>query len=243
MASETTRGTAPPGECNYLPAETASLEYRYLLDVSVEEYEAMLARGWRRQGMCFFRPACPACVKCRSLRVDVAEFRPTKSQRRCLKRNADVRHVVRRASLSPQHITLFNDYHADMNRRRAWGDDGTSPAEYSQMFLAGNFPFASEFVYLRGDQPLGVGLVDMTPESLSSVYFYHDPDWRPDGPGTLSVLKELEFARETGRRWLYLGYWISENPSMSYKNRFGPYEVLERYVSDDELPVWKPACE
>ena len=74
---------------------------------------------------------------------------------------------------------------------------------------------------------------------MSSIYFYHRPDWRPDGPGTFSALKEIEFARQSGRRWVYLGYWIPENASMRYKSNFGPHEILDRYVNETEEPVWR----
>jgi arginyl-tRNA--protein-N-Asp/Glu arginylyltransferase len=240
MALELLRGAAPPSECGYLPDETASLEYRYLLDIAPMEFEAMLERGWRRQGACFFRPRCPQCTKCRSLRVDTHAFRPSKSLRRCLKRNEDVRLVVRRPRLSRQHLALFDAYHADMHQRRGWSHEPTSAEDYARTFLAGHFSFAREFLYLRGRELLGVGLVDVTPGALSSIYFYHNPAWRPAGPGTFSVLKEIEFAQKSDRRWLYLGYWIPENPSMAYKNRFTPHEILERYVGDNEQPVWSP---
>ncbi|HEX6985489.1 MAG TPA: arginyltransferase [Planctomycetaceae bacterium] len=239
MALELLRGAAPPGPCSYLPDETASLEYRYLLDIAPAEFEAMLSRGWRRQGACFFRPGCPRCAKCRSLRVDVAAFAPGKSFRRCLKRNADVRVVFRPPSLTKDHLAVFDAYHADMHRRRGWHYDPATAEDYSRTFLAGHFSFAREFLYLRGRELIGVGLVDVTPNALSSIYFYHRPDWRPAGPGTFSVLREIDYAKETGRRWLYLGYWIPENASMAYKNRFAPHEILERYVREDETPVWR----
>lgn len=241
MTIELLRGSAPPGECSYLPEETASLYYRYLLAVSDVEFEAMLSRGWRRQGACFFRPGCPQCRKCRSLRVDVAAFTPTKSQRRCRRRNDDVRFVVREPRITQRHLDIFNAWHADRHIQRGWRRDTTTAQDYSRTFLAGRFPFAREFAYYRGSDLIGVGLVDATPEALSSIYFYYHPEWRSDGPGTYSALCELDYAKETGRRWLYLGYWIPENASMSYKNRFGPHEILERYIGDDETPVWRKA--
>ena len=240
MTTELLRGVSPTRECSYLPDETASLEYRYLLDIGPAAFEAMLSRGWRRQGACFFRPRCPACVKCRSLRVLVDAFAPDKSQRRCLKKNADVRLVVRNPRVTAEHLAVFDAYHADMHARRGWPYEPTTAEDYAQTVLAGRFAFAREFAYLRGTELFGVGLVDLTPAALSSIYFYHRPDWRPAGPGTFSALKEIEYARESGRRHVYLGYWIAENASMAYKNRFGPHEILTRYVADDERPEWRP---
>ena len=64
--------TTPPSQCGYLPTERASLEYRVLMDVTAAQHEALLARGWRRFGCEWFRPVCPACTACRSLRIPLA---------------------------------------------------------------------------------------------------------------------------------------------------------------------------
>ncbi len=47
-----------------------------------------------------------------------------------------------------------------------------------------------------------------------------------------------EFCRTTGRRFNYLGYWIRECPSMSYKANFAPHQLLEDYVELDKEPRW-----
>ena len=64
------------------------MEYRVMTNVTPDELEWMLTRGWRRFGHLYFRPACPACSECVSLRIPVATFAPTKSQRRAWKRCA-----------------------------------------------------------------------------------------------------------------------------------------------------------
>ncbi len=230
----------PPGSCSYIPQEQSSLEYRVLAYISDSAFQEMLKRGWRRHGRNFFRPACPRCRKCRSLRVDVNVFRPTKSQRKAMKKNADVRLEVASASVTKEHIKLYNDWHADMHLRSGWRDDRMDAPTYREVFLAGDWPFSKEFRYYREDQLIGVGLVDVLPDALSSVYFYHDPAWRPDSPGTFTVQKEIEYAQNTGRRYLYLGYWIAECRSMAYKARFGPHEILAAYPNDREEPEWLP---
>ena len=40
-----------PRACSYLPDRCASLQHRIMLDLSAEELEPMLARGWRRFGL------------------------------------------------------------------------------------------------------------------------------------------------------------------------------------------------
>ncbi len=84
-----------PRRCSYLGDETAALEYKYLLDVEPDELEAMLARGWRRFGLSYFRPACASCNACVSLRVPSRRSRPRaasgaprRAARRCAARSA-----------------------------------------------------------------------------------------------------------------------------------------------------------
>jgi len=229
----------PPRECSYLPQETASLVYRLLGELDDESFDAMLARGWRRFSYNFFRPACPHCRKCRSLRVDVGRFEPTKSQRRCLRRNETIEVEVGTPMLTRDHLNLFERYHADMHQRRGWPHREVSAEQYFDGFLGGQFSFAREFRYFRGEHLVGVGLVDMTRRSSSSAYFYHDPDWRSEGPGVFSMLVELQIARQLGIAYHYLGYWIPEVQSMAYKSQYGPHELLQAYVSDDETPDWR----
>ena len=99
--------TMPPDTCAYLPLETASLRYRVFRELDGRSCEQLFRRGWRRHGRYFFRPECPACVKCRSLRVDVQQFRATKSQRRTIRRNTDVRMIVQRPTVSDEEQPVW----------------------------------------------------------------------------------------------------------------------------------------
>ena len=101
---ELTRFITRPYRCPYLPGETASLTYRILLGLQASDYEAMLSRGWRRFGCEFFRPACAACAECRSLRLKLQDFKPSRSQRRTLKANGDIEVVVQRPAATPSHV-------------------------------------------------------------------------------------------------------------------------------------------
>src|SRR6202044_2127984 len=71
-----------PHACSYLPGRQASLEVEGLLDVSPAEMQTLLEHGWRRFGPMYFRPACSPCAECIGLRLPVARFAPSKTQRR-----------------------------------------------------------------------------------------------------------------------------------------------------------------
>lgn len=235
---ELLRVTEEPRACAYLSGKTASLEYRIVASAMPGTCQRLVARGWRRFGNSFFRPACQGCLECRSIRVVTDRFQPSKSQRRCLKRNAAITAALHRPGVSREHLRLYNAYHDDMNRRRGWPFRPIDAREYIESLVLGAGSFGHEIRYFEGRRMIGVGLVDILPEGISSVYFYHDPEWRSQGPGTFSILREIRLARALRKPHLYLGYCIRENPSMSYKSRFRPHELLEAYVEDDVSPSW-----
>ena len=228
----------PERSCSYLEEETAALEYRVYSSLAPEELEELICRGWRRFGTAIFRPKCPACSQCRPLRIDVKHFQPTKSQRRSLKKNQHVTVTLKNVQVTQQHIDLYNVWHRDMTDRRDWNLQQTNVFEYVEGFLGGDFPSLKELQYRVEDRLVGVGLIDLMPKSISSAYFYYDPEWRPLGPGTFSMMCEIELAKRRGLDHIYLGYWIAACPSMAYKNRFDPHEILEGWPRDNEKPEW-----
>ena len=76
-----------PSPCAYLPDRIEQLRYELVPDLRSADYMRRLQQGWRRFGYAVFRPECPSCRMCQSLRVPVATFRPNPSQRRAWKRN------------------------------------------------------------------------------------------------------------------------------------------------------------
>lgn len=228
----------PPRPCAYLPQQTAALEVRLVSSITDLEFGEMLARGYRRFGHYLFRPACPACRQCRSLRVRVAEFSPGPSERRVLKKNRNVTVELGRPAVTRAHIELYNRYHRFMHHHRGWPLERATERSYAESFLA-EFDFAREWRYREEGRLLGVALMDETPEAISLVYCYYDPAWRPRSPGTFSILRQLLYAQQKGLPYAYLGYWIEACPSMNYKARFRPYEILRDYPRDGEPPVWE----
>jgi len=228
-----------PRPCSYLPEETASLEYRFYSGLSPGELEELVRRGWRRFGTTVFRPACQACRECVPLRVEVNRFQESKSQRRTRRKNAHIHVQLSPATVSAAHVALYNTWHLDMTERRDWKEQATTSEEYWGGFLSGRFPSAWEMRYFREETLVGVGLIDLLPHSLSSIYFYHAPDWRPDGPGTFSMLCEIDLARQRQLEFVYLGYWIRDCQSMAYKNRFVPHELLRSRPKEQAEPDWQ----
>ncbi|WP_437185204.1 arginyltransferase [Planctomicrobium sp. SH668] len=233
----------PPRRCSYLPEQTASLEYRSYRELTPFQLEYLLERGWRRFGIDVFRPACANCMQCIPIRVDVNAFQPSKSQRRTLKKNGAISVQLQPASVTLEHVSLYNSWHAQMATEKNWPAQTVSPQTYAQGFLTGEFPTLHDILYFEEDELVGVGLVDRLPNSLSSVYFYHAPRWRDHNPGTFSLMCEIEIARQLKLKFVYLGYWINECTSMAYKSRFHPHEVLLTRPKDEENASWLKGTE
>ncbi|CAM9476179.1 unnamed protein product, partial [Heterosigma akashiwo] len=95
-------------------------------------------------------------------------------------------------------------------------------------------PFGS-YHMLYPPQPgalVAVGVVDVLPRCLSSVYAFYDPDYRHLVLGKLTALKEIEWVRRAaaaarpGLRFYYLGYYIHDCPKMRYKGEYAPSALL-----------------
>ena len=78
---------APIEHCGYLPDQMARMEYEHVSELTAAEYAERMMAGWRRFGHTLFRPRCPRCQACRSLRVNVDRFSPNRSQKRARKAN------------------------------------------------------------------------------------------------------------------------------------------------------------
>ena len=110
--------------------------------------------------------------------------------------------------------------------------------EYAATFCPPN-PCAREMVYFDGARLIAVGLIDVTPHAVSSIYFYYHPDVAKWSPGVASVLFELNWARLQCCAHLYLGYRVMGCPSTAYKAQYGPHELLVGRPAFDEEPVWQ----
>jgi arginine-tRNA-protein transferase len=104
--------------------------------------------------------------------------------------------------------------------------DNDDPEAYTRMIQA-SWSDTALYEYRLGDRLLAVAVVDQGPNFLSAVYTFYDPDAANRSPGVYAVLQEIEQARQSGRDWLYLGFWNPGTPKMRYKERYAPLEYFD----------------
>lgn len=75
---------------------------------------------------------------------------------------------------------------------------------------------------------VAVGVVDILPQGLSSVYLFYHPQFARDlvPLGKYAILQEIEFARSIHVPYYYLGYYIESCTKMKYKAEYRPSELL-----------------
>ncbi|MCA9709093.1 MAG: arginyltransferase [Myxococcales bacterium] len=214
-----------PSPCPYLPEETSRLPLRLpIRRLQRHELDQRLQAGDRRQGLMLYRTACPTCIACEPIRIDVDRFRPGRTQRR-IERRGDARITTEVGPLEPtlEKVDLYNKH--KRGRGLSIGERSLDLDGYTA-FLGESCCDSFELRYRIEGRLVGVAVVDRGDVSLSAVYFYFDPDHEDDSPGVYSVLKQLELCRRWGLRYLYLGLYITECASMAYKRRYLPHERL-----------------
>lgn len=216
--------------CGYWPLRTAR---DLVIDPEdprlAQLYPHGLAAGFRRSGNLLYRPHCGTCQACVPVRINCAAFTASRSQRRCLNRNADLTARILPAKRTDERLALYQRY---LSARHAGGGMDNHDSDDFDRFLLSDWA-RSRCLEIRGpgqegpDSLLAVAVTDMSPNGLSAVYTYYDPEMPSRSLGTQAILQQLLWARSSGLPHLYLGYWINGHAKMDYKRKFRGLEAFD----------------
>lgn len=207
------------------------------------EYESAMDLGMRRSGALIYRPLCPTCRRCQPFRVDVEKFELSRSQKRVQKRCDGMFTVdIGRPVSDAEHLSLYARYQAGQH-----GSDGQTADEDSyERFLCESVADTWELTWRdRAGALAAVGIVDVVPSGISTVYFYWDPVLRDLSLGVYSALYEIELCRKWDKRYYYLGYLVAGSKTMSYKASYSGGEVWDgtRWVALPGRDLEEPAVQ
>lgn len=217
--------------CSYLPNEEECL----LIAVderlqNKQSYSLLMMEGFRRSGEQSYRPHCPNCNACQSLRVLVNDFKPSKSQKRSLKRNANF-NIKHSDKIKEHYYPLYENYINTFHQ-----DGSMYPANRQQFesFLSSKLTtqlFIETWSVIDGEKQLiCVAVTDVLTNGLSAVYTFYHPEFKSHGLGRFSILTQIDLCRKMQLPYLYLGYQIDECKKMNYKNSYYPHE---RFISQE----------
>lgn len=226
-------------KCSYLKDKEQTTYYKMINNCSDVHCQDLIERGFRRFGKMFFRPICTDCDECQSIKVDVDNFTYSKSMKRVIKKGSHFKSYIRKPTLTHEHLDLFDKYHKFMKDKKGWDYQKTTANNYHSSFVDGHNEFGYEVLYFDDNKLIGVDLVDVLEDGLSSIYFYYDPDYMEYSLGKLSLYNQINFAKSRNKKWIYLGYYVEECPSLSYKSHYKPYLTLDGRPENHEEFIWK----
>lgn len=195
-------------------------EQFFASSVSSRQLDHLLANGWRHFGTHFFRYSYGFheldVRQVLPLRTRLKDFSLSKSQRRTLKRNSDLKTVIRPIEITSQSELLFE-------RHKQRFKSGTPNSIYDFLSHCPDTEPCSAreaAVYDIAGNLIAVSYFDLGERAISGIYAMFDPDESSRRLGILTMLKEIEYALETGMDFYYQGY-AYEGPSFyDYKKLF-----------------------
>lgn len=218
-----------PQPCPYLEGHTERKLFTALQGEHATQLNDSLSRqGFRRSQNVLYRPSCADCNACMSARIRVADFKPTRSQKRVIKRNNDLTRRATSPWATEEQFDLFRLY---LETRHA--DGGMADMDIFEFAaMVEETPIRSRVIEYTIEDPEGtddilkaVCLTDVLEDGVSMVYSFFDPDRNKLSPGTWLILDHIEIARSAGLPYVYLGYWVPGSPKMDYKAKFPALEI------------------
>ncbi len=232
-----------PQPCPYLEGRMERKLFTALQgDQAQKLNDALSKQGFRRSQNVLYRPSCAECSACLSARIRVADFQPSRTQKRLMKANAHLRRNATSPWATEDQFALFRRY---LDARHA--DGGMADMDVFEFAaMIEETPIKSRVIeYTRAAGPgekgrplVAVSLTDVFDDGLSMVYSFYDPTMQGLSLGTFAILDHVEIAREAGLPYVYLGYWVPGSRKMGYKSGFN---ALEIYKGGVWQPIGEPA--
>ena len=210
--------------CSYLENRSSHLLFLEGRNIG-QMYRRLLDAGYRRHGGRLYRPDCRDCQECQVMRVPVDAFTRSSSQKRIWKKGQKAfRYEVAPPEYTPEKEELYRRYLKFQHDREEEGEDDEN--HYKEFFVDSIPGIETLELRLYHEERLaGIGVLDRMEDSLSSVYFYFEPDFSMFSPGIYTMLLELALARDWGLAYYYPGYYIHECPAMNYKLKLRPGQL------------------
>jgi len=204
------------------------------LRLNMPIYNQLILHGFRRSGTHCYRPHCDGCQSCIACRLAVNEFTISRSQRRCLKNNQDLTLTAVKADFTDEYFELYRRY---LNSRHTDGLMANPDEEDFQQFLYCKWSDTWFLEFRQKGQLVAVAVSDLVSDGISAVYSFFEPEMESRSLGTYCILRQIDYAKDLGLDFIYLGYWIDNHAKMHYKSNFKPLQLYidEQWQTQDSF--------
>jgi leucyl-tRNA---protein transferase len=203
-------------------------------EMSLIDWEKLLAEGWRHNGKMVFRSSHDFDEKdqlCRilPLRNLLKDLAFSKSQRKIFKKNQDLRHEIKPLHIDDTKHELFYKHIARFKHR-------VPLSIWDFVSIEKSRPFKTwELCVYKEDKLIACSFIDITKNSLSSTYAMFDTDESKRSLGIYTMILEMMFGQEKKKKYYYPGYAYETPSFFDYKKKFDNTEFY-----DWALQVWLP---
>ncbi len=212
-----------PYSCGYLPnqlSQSLIATPQHLVDS--QQYSKLIKQGFRRSGKFVYRPHCEKCNACIPVRLPVADFKASRSQKRAYKEHQTLDAKISPVFFEKAHFELYKAYQV----ARHDGNDKDETAEQYRNFLVQSNVNTLLISFTLNGMLKIVSVVDIIEDGVSAVYTFYDTNDTQASYGNYSIMWLINWCTELKLPYLYLGYWIKNSPKMVYKEKFTPQEAL-----------------
>jgi arginine-tRNA-protein transferase len=210
--------------CGYLETKIAqSLFVHPSYSITTSTYAHLLEQGFRRSGEEVYAPHCTHCSACIPARLPLKKFKPSKSQRRCMRKNIETQVNIKPAIFEQAHYDMYLRYQAI--RHPEGSMINTSPENYFS-FLSSSWCNTQFVEFSIHNELAGIAIIDQFDEAWSAVYTFFEPKFSDYSLGVYAILWQIQQANLQQKEYLYLGFWLKDCPKMSYKTCYQPIQLL-----------------
>ena len=210
--------------CPYLTKRDEKKIFLIMDDINKSnEYEHLIKSGFRRSHNILYNQVCADCNLCKSIRINVNNFKLSKSNKRVLNKNKNL--FIKKLSNNPskEQFTLFKKYlefkHNDSEMNEMNFHD------YCKMFDSKGINTKIYEYFYKGEL-VGCVISDFLEGSISMVYSFYSELFLKNSFGKYVILDHFRLAKDFDMDYVYLGYWVEGSSKMEYKNGFNSSEIL-----------------
>lgn len=199
---------------------TMTFDYFMPVDCTGTTLDEYLEEAWFRDGpmmsryeMIYFRDHVYSIVP---IRVELDGFKFSKSQRKLIRKNSQYTVNIQPLEITEEKEKMYAEHKGRFQ-------SPNSPASLKSYFLEeGNddSPFETwELQLLDGDKIAAISFMDIGEDAICSILALFAPEYGKQSLGITTMLLEIEYAIQNGKKFYYPGYVLDEDSVFDYKKR------------------------